>query len=156
MHNIPFGMMNRICGEILEKVIGEIIEVNVDNDSAGRDPFLKVKIWVDITKPFLRGSFINYSGNPLCIAFKYERLFNFCFECGIIKHHSLGCSNSSNNYKLHDRDQSQYKIWLKATIFKKYKKGSSSNSDKKNFGSSSIDNPNGREVAVDQVAQGDH
>lgn len=35
MHNIPFGMMNRVYGELLGLRIGEILEIDVDNDGVG-------------------------------------------------------------------------------------------------------------------------
>lgn len=54
MHNIPFGMMNKVYKIFLEKSPGEIIEVDVDKDGARWSPFLRVKIWVDITKPLVR------------------------------------------------------------------------------------------------------
>lgn len=125
MHNISFGLMNRVYGETLEKTIGEIIKVDIDKDGAGWDHFLRVKILVDITKPLVRGNLINCSCNLLWITFKYEKLPNFCFICGIIKHHSSGCLISALNSKLHDKDQSQYGIWPKASISKGSKKSSS-------------------------------
>lgn len=44
MHNIPFGMMNKVYKNFLEKSPGEIIEVDVDKDGARWSPFLRVKI----------------------------------------------------------------------------------------------------------------
>lgn len=106
MHNISFGMMNKVYGKSLEKLIGEIIKIDVDKNGVGWGPFLRVKIWVDITKALLQGSLINPLGKPLWIVFKYERLSNFYFKCGIIKHPSTGCPNISPNIKLHEKDQS--------------------------------------------------
>lgn len=45
--------MNRINGEILEKERGEIIVVDVDKNGASWGPYLRVKIWVNITKPLV-------------------------------------------------------------------------------------------------------
>lgn len=51
LHNIPLGMMNRVYGEKLEKIIGEILDIDVDLDAIGWGPYLIIKTWVDITKP---------------------------------------------------------------------------------------------------------
>lgn len=42
LHNIHFGMMNRVFGEILGNKIGEIINIDVDNDKVGWGPFLQI------------------------------------------------------------------------------------------------------------------
>lgn len=44
MHNIPFGMMNKIYGEVLGKRIGDIEEINVDRDGVGWGPYLRLKV----------------------------------------------------------------------------------------------------------------
>lgn len=86
--------------------MGDIIDINVDKDGVGWGPFLKIKVWVDITRPLVRGGLIHYLGNPLWIAFKYEQLPNFFFHCCIIKHSILGCSKGTLNSKLNETDQS--------------------------------------------------
>lgn len=65
MHNILFGMMNKIYGKNLEKAIGELIEVDIDKVGASWGHFFWIKIWVNITKPFVRGSLINFLENLL-------------------------------------------------------------------------------------------
>lgn len=65
MHNIPFGMMNKVHGEMLGNTIGEIIEIDVDKDGVGWGPFLWVRVQVDIKKPLLRGNLINPTDEPL-------------------------------------------------------------------------------------------
>lgn len=57
--------MNKFYGKKLEKVIGEVIDFDVDSDDLGWGPFLQLKVWVDITKPPIRGSLINNQGNPI-------------------------------------------------------------------------------------------
>lgn len=43
--------MNKFYREKLGKAIGEVIDTNVDRDGVGWGPFLRIKVWVDITKP---------------------------------------------------------------------------------------------------------
>lgn len=48
--------MNRVYGDLLGKRIGEIKDIDVDRDKIGWGPFLRVRVWVDITKSLPRGS----------------------------------------------------------------------------------------------------
>lgn len=72
------------------------------------------------------------------------------------KHPSTGCPNISPNIKLHEKDQIQYGIRLRASIMKGSKKCSSFNSNKKSHpGSSSFSNYDGKEVVVEQFGMVD-
>lgn len=124
-------------GKILGKAIGEVIECEVDSDGLGWGPFLRIKVWVDITKPLIQGSLISNQGNPLWIAFKYKRLPNFYFKCGVIKHSILGCNKSPLSNKMHNMDQTQYGIWLRAPLTKTGRKGSNISLDKRSYSGSS-------------------
>lgn len=42
-------MMNRKNGEFLSEIIGEVEDIDVDEDDVGWGPFLRVKVWLDIT-----------------------------------------------------------------------------------------------------------
>lgn len=65
MHNILFGMMNKFYGKNLEKEIGDLIEVDIDKVGASWGHIFWIKIWVNITKPLVRGSLIKFSGSLL-------------------------------------------------------------------------------------------
>lgn len=107
IYNMPFGDMAPGIGGQLGIVIGDEVEVDVDDDGIRWGPCLRVKIQLDVTKPLLRGSFVN-KGNKVWLSFKYERLPYFCFKCGIIKHGDSGCSKAVLARNLGDGDQNQY------------------------------------------------
>lgn len=48
------------------------MEIDVDRDGVGCGPYLRVRVWVDSTKPLIRSNLINSFEQPLWIAFKYE------------------------------------------------------------------------------------
>lgn len=77
------GMMNIFYKEELGRAIGEVIELD---DGIGWGPYLKVKVWMNISNPILKGKLINFAGTQKWLTFRYERLPNFCFKCGVIKH----------------------------------------------------------------------
>lgn len=70
LHDLLMGMMNRVYAERLGKSIGEIIEIDVDRERAGWGPYLRLKMWVDISKPLICGSLINVLGKQQWVSFK--------------------------------------------------------------------------------------
>lgn len=105
MFNLPLGMMNRTYCELLGMTIDEVLDVDVDKDSLGWGPFLRVRVWVDISKPLLRGNLLTIGKFQSWISFKHERLPLLYFKGGIIKHPNLDCSSGLVANKLHDYDQ---------------------------------------------------
>lgn len=57
------GMMNRVYREDLGKAIGEVMELDIDKDSIGWGPYLRIKFWFNISKPLIRCKLINFVGN---------------------------------------------------------------------------------------------
>lgn len=49
LHKLPLGMMNRRFGESLEEIISEVEDVDVGEDGVGWGPYLRVRVWLDIT-----------------------------------------------------------------------------------------------------------
>lgn len=102
------GMHHHTYGMEIGKWIGEVIEVDVDQDGLGWGLFLQARILVDISKPLVRDTLIKIEGKPIWIPFKYERLPSFCFYCDIIKHPISRCPKSSLVNKIHGTNQTQY------------------------------------------------
>lgn len=63
LHHLPLGMINR-PREKIGKFINEVLNVDVDQDDLGWGLYIKVKTWVDIPRPILRGSLLNFEGTP--------------------------------------------------------------------------------------------
>lgn len=77
LHNIPLSGMTSGIGEKIGRMIGEVVEVDV-NEGIGWGPYLRVQVAVNITKPLL-----TMNGSKVWISFLYERLPTFCFRCVI-------------------------------------------------------------------------
>lgn len=106
--------MTQEIGVQVGNKMGIVMEVDVDEDGVGWSPYLRIKAELDITKPLMRWTLLNLQGNQNWISFKYERLPNFCFRCGIIKHNESRCMKVATNMSLHLGDQNQYGVWLRA------------------------------------------
>ncbi|XP_042950180.1 uncharacterized protein LOC122282289 [Carya illinoinensis] len=96
VHNIPLGGMTRKVGEQTGRQVGEVLDVDVDEQDVGWGPYLHIKILIDITKPLMRGVMGSFNGTRVWLQFQYERLPSFCFNCGIIKHSLEGCQNQES------------------------------------------------------------
>lgn len=63
MHNVLLGMMNIYYREELGKSIREVIELDVDKEGIGWGLYLRVKVWLDISKPLIRDKLLNFAGS---------------------------------------------------------------------------------------------
>lgn len=90
--------------------------------SCGR--FLRLRTRLDLTKPLQNGSMtLSSNGQPSKVFFKYERLQDYCYICGLLEHTIRDCSDNGDNYNEEDSEGSthnNYGPWLRASPFKKY------------------------------------
>ena len=57
------------------------------------NPYRRVRVWLDITKPLKRYQMIRLKmGNTVRVSLKYERLPHFCSLCGLLSHTEKDCS----------------------------------------------------------------
>ena len=68
--------------EIGEK-IGRVLNVDVPEKGVQWGKYLRVRVRVDATKKLVRGKKVTIEGGgSRWVFFKYERLPNFCYQCG--------------------------------------------------------------------------
>jgi hypothetical protein len=95
IHNMPLGFMHRAAGKAIGVMIGEVMEVEVDENESAIGQFLRVKIRWDITKPLLRGVTVDIGKEgkkkEIWCPLGYEFLPEFCYSCGIIGHTDRSC-----------------------------------------------------------------
>ena len=51
----PMGLMTRSVGEEIREMIGGVIAIDVDEDEVAIGEFLRIKVYLDIRKPLMRG-----------------------------------------------------------------------------------------------------
>ena len=55
--------------------------------------FIRVKVMLDVLKPLIPGFYhTRVEKSPFWVQFKYERLSEFCFNCGCLGHSINFCS----------------------------------------------------------------
>ncbi|KAL5761829.1 hypothetical protein ACOSP7_018093 [Xanthoceras sorbifolium] len=103
--------MNRNIASLLVSMVGEIVELSNDlKDFWGK--YLRVRVWVDVTKPLCRGLrvWVAEFGLMLTVLLKYECLSEFCHKCGMLGHPLRECM-----VEVHDGSELRFRSWLKAT-----------------------------------------
>lgn len=65
----------------------EVIEVDVAEKGVQWSKCLRMRVKVDVAKKLVRGKKITIEGDEeRWVYFKYERLPNFCYNCGLLSH----------------------------------------------------------------------
>ena len=80
--------------------------------------FLRVKVEVDVTKPLCRGRKIALNDDDeTWVSFKYEKLPNFCYWCGMVSHGDRECDVWLSSKGSLSLDQQGYGNWMRASPF---------------------------------------
>ncbi|KAI7995018.1 hypothetical protein LOK49_LG11G00196 [Camellia lanceoleosa] len=109
VHGLPLAKMTRAHGEVIGNRIGRLVEVEAPSDGLLiHRSFLRLRVEVDVTKPLLQG-FIMYRhdssgpvGEGLKVYYKYEKLSEFCYDCGRLGHDKMACKFVSREEGLSD------------------------------------------------------
>lgn len=115
--------------------VGQVEDVKTEEDGVGWGEYLRVKIRLDLSKPLARGRVLNLNGSTTLIAFQYERLPKFCFQCGVIRHGAAGCFSRRGNPNQGEPKMVQFGTWLRASpIYKRPGNGRDRNAMDTDYG----------------------
>nr|XP_045084657.1 uncharacterized protein LOC123494088 [Aegilops tauschii subsp. strangulata] len=171
-YDVPLGAMCRETGELIGKQVGEVLDVDLDENDSAMGEYMRIKVRIDITSPLMRFFTLiideeeeyeqereemeeeesdvekKKKEKTKVITFRYEHLPDFCYNCEIIGHNERACP--TKGAKAEGR---QFGAWMRAVIFKggSSEEGrSKSSSDRSNFwrsnsaGSKGSDGPSWR------------
>ncbi|OMO77512.1 Zinc knuckle CX2CX4HX4C [Corchorus olitorius] len=93
IHNLPREMMTKSNGEKIGRNLGTVIEVEEPRGSFGLNRgFLRVKVSIDFKKPLLARFWFPCKANDRRWAeLQYEKLGDYCYECGRLGHKGKFC-----------------------------------------------------------------
>jgi hypothetical protein len=102
--------MDRNTAELIGDQIGEFLHVDGIEDGLDMGKHLRIKVYLNITKPLMRGSMVqvNEQSKVVWCSFECEFLPDFCFVCGVLDHLDRDCS-----IKLKRGEEPQYGKWLR-------------------------------------------
>ena len=88
LHGLPILARTPKMGELLGKRLGTVTKVDKNKDGHCKDNFVRIRVNIDVTAPLRRGFHVQLGSKSekTWIDVKYERLGDFCFDCGYLGH----------------------------------------------------------------------
>ena len=114
IYNLPLKCMTSGTGNAIGAKIGEVLEVDVPENGVQWGKYFRVRVNVDTTKKLVRGKKINIEEcGSRWVYFKYERLPNFCYRCGMLDHGEKECLEQAPVEESGEKGNAQYGPWLR-------------------------------------------
>nr|XP_027090415.1 uncharacterized protein LOC113711449 [Coffea arabica] len=134
--NLPIHWISKEVGRKIGKVFEEVKEVLIPYSRGKEGKHLKLLVSADLSKPLLRGTTVKTNGVLKWVNFRYERVPDFCYNCGIVGHSEKKCKNVVTIRK--GQQENQFGPWLRAQVGKnspqKDDRTSTFTSDKQEWG----------------------
>ncbi|XVF58147.1 hypothetical protein PTKIN_Ptkin07bG0039800 [Pterospermum kingtungense] len=90
---LPCGLMSERIGIVIGETLGEVEEVDLDENYKAWGKALRVRIQLDLRRPLKRQRNITIdSGGKVTVKFRYERLSDVCCVCGMLTHQESECA----------------------------------------------------------------
>ena len=112
--NLPLNCRTKEIGWAIGAKLGEVLEVDVQDLGVQWGRCLRVRVRLDVTKKLVRGKKITVGGGESrWVNFKYERLPNFCYRCGLLSHALKDCPNQDECTNQNENEDLQYEAWMR-------------------------------------------
>jgi hypothetical protein len=99
--------MNPEAATTLVSPMGTVEKLADGENSADGGQAMRIRVSMDITKPLSRGRKARLEqGRETWISFKYERLPNYCYWCGLVSHSDKDCPSwlrNKENMRIEDQ-----------------------------------------------------
>ena len=146
IYSLPLKSRTRETGRAIGASLGKVLDVDVADTRVQWGRCLRVRVEIDVTRKLIRGQKINIEKEEArWVQYKYERLPNFCYRCGLLEHDQRECSESVGIDKGDEKGDLQYGAWLRGDPVRRL--GGESGFSKKKEGGISI---NGDRVSVEE------
>lgn len=86
IHGLELQLLTRYVGEVLGNKVGRVMEIDCSTNSIAWGKCLRVRVLINVTKPLVRGTKVEFNGNTSVVIFRYEKLCDFCYICGKLDH----------------------------------------------------------------------
>ncbi|XP_073030797.1 uncharacterized protein At4g02000-like [Primulina eburnea] len=113
VYDLPIGFMSEHIGKLLGNFIGKFVEYDDSNNLSIWRTFMRIRVTFDVREPLKRFKKIRKQGGDWVIVnFKYERLTQFCFICGLLGHMDRFCDKLFNTPEADIKKE--WGTWLRA------------------------------------------
>lgn len=111
IYDLPLSQRSHETAKAIGNKMGEFMEWDgSEKGSHGR--FLCLRTRLDLTKPLRRGSMtITDNGVPNKVFFKYERLQDYCYICGMLGHTIRDCNDNCEEEDGEGTNHNNYGPW---------------------------------------------
>ena len=150
MYNLPLKHRTRETGLAIGASLGEVLEVDVADSGVQWGKCLRVQVKIDVTRRLIRGRKAKVEdGVDRWVLFKYERLPNFCYQCGLLDHDLKECPKGKGDDRNIVMAQLQYGAWMRGDLVKR--SGWEPHLTKKSGGDDTRGKTNGGDVRIPMV-----
>ncbi len=123
IHNLPVIALKKDIALALGKSMGTVVRTSEADEEFGGGRIMRVRVQVELSKPLCRDcKLVLANGGERWISFKYERLPNFCYWCGLLSHREKDCKFWLNNQETLSREDQGYGTWLRAELERSFRK----------------------------------
>lgn len=109
VHDLPLENLNVRCAEKILQHMGEVVEMEdpVEEGVFIRN-FIRARVILNVQNPLSTGCWIPRKNLPkIWVSFKYEKLQDLCFNCGIIGHEQRFCKAAKEMSRV-DKKMARY------------------------------------------------
>ncbi|KAJ1405471.1 Zinc finger, CCHC-type [Sesbania bispinosa] len=104
-------------GQKIGACLGRVGEVDIF-ENRERGSFIKVLVDIDVTKPLLSGiPMASKKDGISLVSFQYERLPQFCYNCGRIGHDEDMCIDDKSTGTEEEEESKTFGPWMRASHF---------------------------------------
>ncbi|CAN0858396.1 hypothetical protein LINGRAHAP2_LOCUS7227 [Linum grandiflorum] len=93
VHDLPFDYLSEGAGRILGNSASRYLDYDPKNSlKLWADQYMRIQVELDVRRPLKRNVKVRLHGEERALCkFRYERLQNFCYICGIMGHTDKYC-----------------------------------------------------------------
>lgn len=118
--------MNKETAFFLWKKIETVKDIDLGSASDCLGSFICVQVEVDVSQPLEREFLVDLDGTKsVMIYMMYERLPNYCWDCGSFGHTKKECPVEETNRDYDPNNEAKYTNWLKSPLPTRIKRGQS-------------------------------
>ncbi|XP_015959755.1 uncharacterized protein LOC107483660 [Arachis duranensis] len=115
--NLPKHCKTARLGWKIASALGVVKECDVFENTRDQVRFIKAIVTLNTNKPILKGANIGSKEDGLIWTdFKYEKLPNFCYYCGLIGHEKSNCQQAIDDEEKGENKSKELGPWLKADL----------------------------------------
>lgn len=117
LHGLPMNRLDISMGIQIGKTTGIVSPHGREAKMIAGD-FLRVRVEVDVSKPLCRGrKVILDDEEEVWVSFRYEKLPNFCYWCGMFCHDDKDCDIWLSSKGSLPLESQEFGAWMQATPF---------------------------------------